>query len=112
MSPNTSSRGPSKGRRPASSSYRITPRPEMVDARGGAGLAVEALDQLGTDLGAEAGHLEGDLAPEHGVLGQVDGTHAALPELPEDAVAAELLRQRGGSHGARSPGRLHLRQHP
>ena len=67
----------------------------MLEVGGGLDLAQEA---LGADDGGQFGpeHLDGDLAVVLEVLGQVDGGHAALPELPLEAVA---IRQGFGQAG-------------
>jgi hypothetical protein len=58
----------------------------MLEARGGADLAQEALTAEG---GAEVGvqHLDGDVAVVADVMRQVHGGHATLPKLALDAVA-------------------------
>src|SRR5262249_51112711 len=65
----------------------------VVEGGGGPPLAVEALEQLRVVLGAEVGHLQGHLPVELGVVGQVDGAHAALAQSLQEAVAAERARQ-------------------
>src|SRR5262249_26894130 len=65
---------------------------------------LEALEGAGVvDLSAD---LEGDLAVEARVGGEVDGAHAALTELAHDPVSAELFRQANTLHGRhrRTPG--------
>jgi hypothetical protein len=58
----------------------------VLQPGGDGDLAAEALGaEGGGELGAE--DLEGDSAVMLQVLGEVDGGHAALPELPLDAVA-------------------------
>jgi len=61
----------------------------MVQGRRGAGLPLEAIQCLlvfGILLRQE---LQGDVAAESGVLGLVDHTHAAGPELFQDAVVGD-----------------------
>jgi hypothetical protein len=79
----------------------------MVQAGGGPGLAVEAFDSVMAVLLVEAGHLEGDLPAQQGVLGQVDGSHPTLAQPLKDEVTAKVLRQgeRGHEPGSR------VRQH-
>ena len=63
----------------------------MVQGRQGAGLAVEAGQALGV-LGEMVGQdLERHLAAQLGVLGQVDGAHAAFAEFAEDFVVGQSL---------------------
>ncbi len=63
----------------------------MVERRGGARLALEALERRGIlrELGRE--ELDGDLAAETRVLGAVDDTHPAFADLVEDAVVGDGL---------------------
>src|SRR2546427_12031169 len=62
----------------------------MLNPGRDAGLAVEALDDVAVFVGAEVRHLEGDAAAELAVLGEIDGAHAALAQLADDAVTAKL----------------------
>jgi hypothetical protein len=77
----------------------------VEDASGGPGLALEAMDALGALLGraVEEGDLEGDDAVEVGVVGAVDGAHAAGAKPAEDLVPADGARRRlidGRRHGS------------
>ena len=65
----------------------------MIDAGGETGLALEAFQDGRARVGREVRHLEGDLAAQLRILGEVDGAHAALPQLPDDSVATKLLGQ-------------------
>src|SRR5262249_48037959 len=65
----------------------------MVNGGGQAGLALEALQDWCPRASRKVRHLEGHLAAQPRILGQVDGAHAASAEFLEDAIAAELLRQ-------------------
>ena len=58
----------------------------MLQVGDGLDLAQEA---LGADHGGEIGsqHLDGDLATVPEVVGEIDGGHAPLAELPLDTVA-------------------------
>jgi hypothetical protein len=60
----------------------------VADQRGGVGLAVKALDQLGAlgEVGVQ--RLDRDPTTDQLVLALVDGAHAAFAELAHDAVAA------------------------
>jgi len=76
------------------------------------------LDLLHEPLGAEHGgelraqHLDGDLAVVFEVLGQIDGSHAALAELTLDAVAiGEGGREAGPSVAHRALSEQ-ARRHP
>ena len=67
----------------------------MVQRRGGARLALEALERLRVARQLARQELERDLAAEARVLGAVDDTHAAAAEPVEDAVVGEdLIDQR------------------
>jgi hypothetical protein len=68
----------------------------MAEGRGRLGLADEAGPDGRVRVGRLGQELEGDLAVEGGVLGQIDLAHAALAELAEDGVFA-------GDRPARSP---------
>ena len=62
----------------------------VVERRGGAGLAVEAID-VGLVEGLLGGqHLDRDAAPELRVFGEEHLPHAAGADLVEDAVRAEF----------------------
>ena len=65
----------------------------MLDGGGETGLALEALAHGGVLVAGAVRHLEGDVAAEVGVFGQVDGAHPAGAEFPEDAVTSKLLQQ-------------------
>ncbi len=57
---------------------------------------------FGTVIGGEVQDLEGDLARQQRVFGQVDRTHPACTERLDDAIAAELRRhgdRRGHERG-------------
>src|SRR6185312_16058050 len=60
----------------------------VVEPRGAARLAAEALDELGVLGEAPVQDLERDAAPELEVLGAVDVGHPARADAPDDAVAA------------------------
>ena len=51
-------------------------------------LTLEALDVL---RGSQLGDLERDLAMELPILGEVDGTHAALAELGLDLIISDAF---------------------
>ena len=55
--------------------------------RGGAGLLQEATDDVGLHGLVGVEDLDGELAADGDVLGEVDGGHAAVAEVLEDAVA-------------------------
>src|SRR5262249_17816492 len=86
----------------------------VIEPGGGAGLAVEPLQQLGP-AGAEMGHLEGDGPLQYGVVGEVDGPHAALAEQLANAVTTDDLdrvavvgaaRRRGPVEAGGRPGAI------
>ena len=60
----------------------------VLQAGRGLGLAPEALDEAGVGGEAAVQQLEGHLAPELLVLGQVDVGHAAAAQARDDLVAA------------------------
>ena len=59
----------------------------MAETRGGPGLAAEALDGDGVGRKYGAHDLEGNLAVEASIHRHVDGGHATVCEVREDAVA-------------------------
>jgi hypothetical protein len=65
-----------------------------VSNLGGRPRFVEKARERGGLLG-ESGekHLDGGQPPDHGVLGEVHGAHAALSQLADDFVAADLFVQ-------------------
>src|SRR5262249_12070250 len=65
---------------------------------GEAPLLAEALDGIGGGREVRRDELDGGAASGR-VHGLPDGAHAALAELPEQVVAAELSRVRGGAWG-------------
>ena len=65
----------------------------MVDARGGARLAPEALSLLAAGL-AGADSLDRDRPVEAVVMRGVDDAHAAFSELAHDAIAAPSVPNR------------------
>ena len=67
----------------------------VVERRRRPGFAVQSLARGGVRLERFGQELDGDLAPELGVVGQEHFAHSALAELPEDTVAG------GGTHGVR-----------
>ena len=74
----------------------------MVQRRGGAGLALEALQRLPGrgELGRQ--ELERDLAAQPRVLGLVDDAHAAAADPVEDAVVGQRwCRSRKSRHPSR-----------
>jgi uncharacterized membrane protein len=62
----------------------------MVDRRGLARLALEALAELGIGGAARGDQLDRDRAVEPQVRCEVDDTHAAAPRDSHDAAAGEL----------------------
>src|SRR5262249_591324 len=65
----------------------------VLDPGRDAGLALEAFAAFRAILGGKVWHLQRDAAAELSILGEVDGAHAALPQLLEDAITAKLFRQ-------------------
>ena len=66
----------------------------VVEGRGGAGLALEALERGGVPGHLGRQELERDVAAEGGVLGLVDDAHPTAAELRGDAV----VRHRATDH--------------
>ena len=63
----------------------------VFEAGDGAGFLAEAAEEFGV-FGELAGEdFEGNLAIHGGVVGFVDGCHAALADLLDDAIGAEGL---------------------
>jgi hypothetical protein len=56
----------------------------MAQPRRGPGLAAETLAVKGGLRSLRREHLDGHEAVEPGLLGEVDGAHAAPPDLPQD----------------------------
>ncbi len=77
----------------------------MPDGVDGARFVEEAADDLLVAAQRDVQHLDGDLASDHRVLGQVDGAHPALAEKLDDLVVADRLIDQGyqvtvsASHG-------------
>ena len=63
----------------------------MIESRGGACLAAEALQRLRVARHFVGQEFEGDEAAEVGVFGLVDDAHAAAAELVDDAVVRDGL---------------------
>ena len=65
----------------------------MVDRGGGPGFLVEASQDLRSFSLGEHGDLEGHVAIELGIPGQIDRPHRTLTEQLDDSVPTEVLRQ-------------------
>src|SRR5437870_5657921 len=63
----------------------------VVQAGGGAGFIVEALQLPWIERGSEGEHLEGDAAAERDLLRFIDDAHAAPADLAHQAKIAEAL---------------------
>ena len=63
----------------------------VVEGRGGARLVLEALEVLAALREPLGEQLDGDLAPEPGVAGAKDATHAAGAELAEDLESRDVV---------------------
>ena len=70
----------------------------VVEGRGGARLAREAVEGVGALADAVGKELEGDLSAELRVEGAIDDTHAALAEAVEDVVVRDALAEHGGDY--------------
>jgi hypothetical protein len=57
----------------------------------GLGFALEAGTELGVVGEGLGQHFDGDVAIEVGIVGFVDGGHAAAPEFASDFVTADFL---------------------
>ena len=68
----------------------------VLQGGGGLRLVEEPVATLRVGRRVRRQGLEGDEAAEQGVAGLVDDTHAALPELLDDAVAVDRLADHGG----------------
>ena len=76
----------------------------VAEGRGGLGLLDEALPAVGVGHLVGGQDLDGDGPVEVGVLGLVDGAHAALADLFEDPVVEDRLAGQSGSfHFPRPP---------
>jgi hypothetical protein len=65
----------------------------VVQAGGGLGLAVEALDVLDVEDARHGQHLDGYAAAQRDLFRLVDDAHAAAADLADDAIIAETFRR-------------------
>src|SRR5262249_8283056 len=80
----------------------------MLEASRCARFPMKAFDHGRVVRLAEVRDLEGHGAGEEGIFGEVDCPHAALTQLPQEAVATKLGRQNRVGHFANSPVRAWL----
>ena len=80
----------------------------MIEGRDAARLAIESFDEVPCGQALRGEHLQRELAPEPGVLGEEDLPHPARSEWRDDAVVAQDVAWRKGPvqlqlrYGARS----------
>jgi hypothetical protein len=83
----------------------------VLQAGGGLGLVLEALQLPGVERRGERQHLQGDAAAQRQLLRLVDDAHAAPAHLADQAEVAQRRRTlRGAGRRGRRPGGVHAGQ--
>src|SRR5262249_38249915 len=69
------------------------------------GFALESLAHLGLGIGRQMADLEGHIAVESAVVGQINGAHPSFTQMSDDLIRTKGVRQGAGGGTIRRMGR-------